>query len=37
MLIKSKIDDVKNMFEIFDDPMDKYIQIIELGKKNIPG
>ena len=36
MLIKSKIDDVKNMFEIFDDPMDKYIQIIELGKKNIP-
>ena len=24
------------MFEVFDDPMDKYIQIIELGKKN-PG
>ena len=24
------------MFELFDDPMDKYIQIIELGKKNIP-
>ena len=22
------------MFEVFDDPMDKYIQIIELGKKN---
>ena len=36
MLIKSKIDDIKNMFELFDDPMDKYTQIIELGKKNIP-
>ena len=23
------------MFMIFDDPMDKYMQIIELGKKNI--
>ena len=28
--------EVQEMFEIFDDPMDKYIQIIELGKKNIP-
>ena len=27
--------EVQEMFEIFDDPMDKYIQIIELGKKNI--
>ena len=33
---KNFIDDVKNMFELFDDPMDKYTQIIELGKKNIP-
>ena len=24
------------MFGLFDDPMDKYTQIIELGKKNIP-
>ena len=23
------------MFDIFDDPMDKYTQIIELGKKNV--
>tara|TARA_B110000116_G_C16784691_1_gene560238 strand:- start:1273 stop:1683 length:411 start_codon:yes stop_codon:yes gene_type:complete len=27
--------EVQEMFDIFDDPMDKYIQIIELGKKNI--
>jgi len=36
MLLKAKIDDVKTMFELFDDPMDIYVQIIELGKKNIP-
>ena len=36
MLIESKISEIKDMFELFDDPMDKYIQIIELGKKNIP-
>ena len=27
--------EIQEMFDIFDDPMDKYIQIIELGKKNI--
>ena len=36
MLISSKIDEIKDMFELFDDPMDKYTQIIALGKKNIP-
>ena len=36
MLINSKINEIKDMFELFDDPMDKYTQIIELGKKNIP-
>ena len=36
MLIDSKIDEIKDMFGLFDDPMDKYTQIIELGKKNIP-
>ena len=36
MLINSKINEIKDMFALFDDPMDKYIQIIELGKKNIP-
>ena len=36
MLIDSKINEIKDMFALFDDPMDKYIQIIELGKKNIP-
>tara|TARA_Y100000590_G_scaffold464825_1_gene635262 strand:- start:4555 stop:4971 length:417 start_codon:yes stop_codon:yes gene_type:complete len=30
-----KIKEIKEMFMIFDDPMDKYMQIIELGKKNI--
>ena len=34
MKISDKKKEVKEMFEIFDDPMDKYIQIIELGKKN---
>jgi len=36
VLIDSKINEIKDMFALFDDPMDKYIQIIELGKKNIP-
>ena len=35
MSINQKILEIKEMFLIFDDPMDKYIQIIELGKKNI--
>jgi len=34
MQINQKIEEIKNMFLVFDDPMDKYIQIIELGKKN---
>ena len=25
---------IRDMFEVFDEPMDKYTQIIELGKKN---
>jgi len=36
MLIESKINEIKDMFGLLDDPMDKYTQIIELGKKNIP-
>ena len=36
MLIDSKINEIKDMFGLFDDPMDKYTQIIELGKKNNP-
>ena len=36
MSTKIKIKEIKEMFMIFDDPMDKYMQIIELGKKN-PG
>ena len=36
MSTKVKIQEIKDMFMIFDDPMDKYMQIIELGKKN-PG
>ena len=36
MLIDSKIHEIKDMFDLFDDPMDKYTQIIELGKKNNP-
>ena len=35
MSIKNRINKINNMFEIFDDPMDKYTQIIELGKKNV--
>ena len=34
MSISIKKQEIREMFEIFDDPMDKYIQIIELGKKN---
>ena len=34
--MNSKIEEIREMFLVFDDPMDKYIQIIELGKKN-PG
>jgi len=26
--------EIREMFDVFDDPMDKYSQIIELGKKN---
>ena len=29
-----RTEEIKNMFSVFDDPMDKYTQIIELGKKN---
>ena len=35
MHINQKMKEIKSMFLVFDDPMDKYIQIIELGKKNI--
>ena len=34
MKLSDKKKEIKEMFEVFDDPMDKYIQIIELGKKN---
>ncbi|MBI65747.1 MAG: hypothetical protein CMG64_05600 [Candidatus Marinimicrobia bacterium] len=34
MKISDKINYIKKMLEIFDDPMDKYVQIIEFGKKN---
>jgi len=34
MEINKKIEEMKNIFSVFDDPMDKYTQIIELGKKN---
>ena len=34
MSIKIKKKEIQDMFDIFDDPMDKYTQIIELGKKN---
>ena len=33
-MTNNKIIEIKNMFEIFDNPMDKYTQIIEMGKKN---
>jgi len=34
MSIKNKLSEINDMFTIFDNPMDKYLQIIELGKKN---
>ena len=34
MEINKKIKEMNNIFSVFDDPMDKYTQIIELGKKN---
>ena len=34
MSINTKIQEIRNLFEMLDDPMDKYTQIIELGKKN---
>tara|TARA_Y100000590_G_scaffold465959_1_gene639810 strand:- start:1991 stop:2407 length:417 start_codon:yes stop_codon:yes gene_type:complete len=34
MSIKNRIQKINDMFNVFDDPMDKYTQIIELGKKN---
>ena len=34
MSINNKIYDIKEMFLILENPMDKYTQIIELGKKN---
>ena len=34
MAINSKISKINDMFMLFDNPMDKYTQIIELGKRN---
>ena len=34
MSINNKMNDINDMFLVFDNPMDKYLQIIELGKKN---
>ena len=34
MSINLKINEINEMFSVFDNPMDKYTQIIELGKKN---
>jgi len=34
MSIDNKISDIKEMFLLLENPMDKYTQIIELGKKN---
>ena len=34
MLINNRMKKIRDMFEVFDEPMDKYTQIIELGKKN---
>ena len=34
MSIKNRIQKISDMFEVFDNPMDKYTQIIEFGKKN---
>ena len=34
MNLSSKKNKIKETFDFFEDPMDKYIQIIEMGKKN---
>ena len=34
MSINKRINEVKYIFSIFDDPLDKYTEIIEFGKKN---
>ena len=34
MNLNSKKNKIKETFDFFDDPMDKYVQIIEMGKKN---
>ena len=35
MTIPQKINDLRDMFKLFDDPKDKYIQLIDMGKKSI--
>lgn len=32
MSVNDRIEDIKNMFNVFDNPMDKYTQLIEIGK-----
>ena len=34
MSTRKRIHEIKNIFSIFDDPLDKYTEIIEFGKKN---
>ena len=34
MSVNKKTSEIHDLFSSFDDPMDKYIQIIEFGKKN---
>ena len=34
MSVKSRINEIEEIFSIFDDSMDKYSQIIDFGKKN---
>ena len=34
MSINNRILKIRDMFEVFDDPMDKYTQFIDFGKKN---
>ena len=34
MSINNRINEIKDIFSIFDDPLDKYTEIIEFGKKN---
>ena len=34
MSTMERIHEIKNIFSIFDDPLDKYTEIIEFGKKN---